>query len=247
MKIISPAKLTLSLDVLDLREDGYHSINAEMVSLDLADVLEIEENPKTEIEMVGAKNVSVDDIELGENNLVYKALELVGKTAKVKITKSIPSGAGLGGGSSNAAAILRWAQMVDSGLAVTHEMAAGVGADVAFCLAGGRARVGGMGEVIEPLEFVPATYTLLIPTIKCETAEIYQAWDELGGLKGSNGNDLEQAALSICPELERWRERLAEISEKVPRLAGSGSTWFVEGEYPTPDTIIAHTLEADII
>jgi len=136
------------------------------------------------------------------------------------VTKRIPAGAGLGGGSSDAAAILAAAGFTDL------ERAARLGADIAFCLDGGRAHVGGIGEIIEPLPFQERTVTLLTPAVHCSTPVVYRAWDDMGGPTGDNGNDLEPAALAVAPELGEWRDRLATHSGQRPRLAGSGSTWF---------------------
>jgi 4-diphosphocytidyl-2-C-methyl-D-erythritol kinase len=154
----------------------------------------------------------------------------------VVVEKRIPAGAGLGGGSADAAAVLRWAGCDD--LAV----AASLGADVPFCLVGGRARVSGIGEVVEPLPFVERELTLLTPPFGVSSAAVYAEWDRLGGPTGSNGNDLEPAALSVEPRLAEWRDRLGEATGLVPRLAGSGSTWFVDGAFPGDDRVVTGTL-----
>ena len=107
----------------------------------------------------------------------------------MRVDKRIPAGAGLGGGSADAAAVLRWAGVGDDGVA------AELGADVPFCLRGGRARVTGIGEIIEPLPYERRSYTLLIPPFGCSTVAVYRAWDELGGPASPGGNDLELAAL----------------------------------------------------
>ena len=232
--IHAPAKLTVSLRITGVRDDGYHLIDAEMVSLDLYDVVEISDGDSLEVvgpgggKGVGPKN----------DNLVCRALELCGRTARVRLRKNIPPGAGLGGGSADAAAVLRWAGHDD-----LHS-AASIGADVAFCLRGGRARVAGIGEIVEPLRFVERAFTLLIPPVHCSTAEVYAAWDRLGGPTGDNGNDLEPAALVVAPDLRRWRDQLGDASGQRPRLAGSGSTWWVDGEHPGTGHLIANTVGA---
>ncbi|MEL7155841.1 MAG: 4-(cytidine 5'-diphospho)-2-C-methyl-D-erythritol kinase [Actinomycetota bacterium] len=232
----APAKLTLSLRLLDeVRPDGLHAIEAEMVALDFGDELTI--GP------AGPAGTSVSYHGLpvppgpGGDDLVTRALALVDRTAEVSVHKRIPAGAGLGGGSSDAAAILRWAGFTD------HERAAReIGADVAFCLVGGRAMVGGMGERVEPVPFRPLVVTLATPPVHCATAEVYRMWDRLGGPTGDGGNDLEPAALAVAPELRRWRDELAAATGAVPRLAGSGSTWFVTGEHPGPGRIVARAI-----
>jgi 4-diphosphocytidyl-2-C-methyl-D-erythritol kinase len=116
-----------------------------------------------------------------------------------------------------------------------------LGADVPFCLSGGRARVGGIGEVVEPLVYEERTFTLFTPPVHCSTVEVYRRWDELGGPGGEHGNDLEPAALDLLPELARWREQFADATGQWPRLAGSGSTWWVEGAHPASAHVVART------
>ncbi len=239
IEALAPAKLTLSLRITGVRDDGYHEVDAEMATLDFFDRLEI--SPSAD----GAAGVRMLD-EAGDDygaalpaadNLVVRALALAGRRARVTVHKRIPAGAGLGGGSADAAAVLRWAGFTDA------ERAASIGADVAFCLAGGRARVRGIGEIVEPLPYVSEQYTLLLAPLSCSTAAVYAAWDELGGPEGPGGNDLEPAALRVAPELAAWRDELGDSTGLTPRLAGSGSTWFVDGVHPGPSRVVATTTE----
>jgi 4-diphosphocytidyl-2-C-methyl-D-erythritol kinase len=213
------AKLTLSLRVTGRRDDGYHLLDAEMVTVDLADFLTF--TPGDGMEVLGAPG-----LDAGEDNLVRRALRAVGRRAHVVLDKRVPVGAGLGGGSADAAAVLRWAGCSD--LAV----AAGLGADVPFCLVGGRARVTGVGEVVQVLPFEVSPFTLLTAPEPVSTAQVYAMWDQLGGPTGEGANDLEPAALAVAPGLARSRDRLGEATGLTPALAGSGGTWFVEGHFP---------------
>ncbi len=288
--LVAPAKLTLSLRITGVRADGYHLIDAEMVSLDLFDTVDIGtgdglelvfQQPEHHMPYGMERLVSVDDraipdgisrpdglsrnhavpdgMERGrrqdeegckegaaaltvpptEDNLVARALRLVGRRAHVRLTKRIPPGAGLGGGSADAAAILRWAGVTDPLLA------ARLGADVPFCVRNGRARVSGIGEVLQPLPFEARRLTLLTPPFGCSTVEVYRAWDRLGGPAGEAGNDLEPAALAIEPRLGTYRDHLAAATGLRPRLAGSGSTWFVEGDFPGPGRLVVSTSPAN--
>ncbi|MCU1356804.1 MAG: ispE [Acidimicrobiales bacterium] len=230
--VLAPAKLTVSLRVTGVRADGFHLIDAEMVSLDLADELVFTEGDGLEIEGATGLAVPADD-----DNLVRRALRLAGRTAHVHLTKRIPAGAGLGGGSADAAAVLRWAGFGDA------IAAAELGADVPFCIRGGRARVTGIGEALEPLPHEDRTYTLVTPPFGCSTPAVYRAWDDLGGPAAPGANDLEPAALAIEPRLAEWRDRLGDATGAVPVLAGSGSTWFVAGAFPAAGLVV-HTTPA---
>jgi 4-diphosphocytidyl-2-C-methyl-D-erythritol kinase len=234
--VVAPAKLTVSLRIVGVREDGYHLVDAEMVTLDLVDTLFVGNGDG--LEFVDETDGDAMPLDVGEDNLVRRALRLCERRAHVRVHKRIRAGAGLGGGSADAAAMLRWAGYDDV------VSAASIGADVAFCLVGGRARVRGIGEIVEPLPFSVRTYTLLIPPFGCSTPAVYAKWDALGGPHGAHGNDLEPAALAIEPRLEEYRDSLAAASGRRPRLAGSGSTWFVEGGYPGQGRVVARTVPA---
>jgi 4-diphosphocytidyl-2-C-methyl-D-erythritol kinase len=234
--VVAPAKLTLSLRVTGVREDGFHELDAEMVSIDLADELVID---------AGGDGLEVDGdvgaLEGGPANLVARALAAAGRQAGVRLVKRIPIGGGLGGGSSDAGAILRWAGCTDL------ELAAGIGADVPFCVRGGRARVRGIGERVEVLDHEPRSFVLLVPPLAVDTASAYRAYDELaagGPVADPGGNDLTGPALRVAPGLAAWRDRLGELTGTTPRLAGSGATLFVEG---TPEGLgLARTREVRV-
>jgi 4-diphosphocytidyl-2-C-methyl-D-erythritol kinase len=228
--IRAPAKLTTSLRIAGLRDDGYHLIEAEMVTLSLHDRIELSEAAQTSVCIEGMPGVA--------DGLVGAALELVGRFAEVRVEKHIPAGAGLGGGSADAGAVLRWAGWTDLAAA------ADLGADIAFCTVGGRALVTGIGEVVDPLPFQSRTYTLFTPPLHCSTPEVYAAWDDLGGPRGDNGNDLEPAALAVEPKLAEARDHLGDLAGTRPRLAGSGSTWFVEGDVSGPGLTVVQTVDA---
>ncbi len=234
--LAAPAKLTLSLRITGVRADGYHLIDAEMVTLDWHDTVTIDPASSG----LSADGPYADGVPLDESNLVARALRLVGRTAAVRIHKSLPNGGGLGGGSADAAAILRWAGYDDV------QNAAALGADVAFCLVGGHARVGGIGELVEPLPYERVDITLVIAPLAVPTSTVYQAWDDLGGPRSDGSNDLEPAAVAAFPVLARWRDRIREATGTSPTLAGSGATWFVSGIHDLaaalPDATVKHTV-----
>lgn len=243
--IHAPAKLTLSLRITGVRSDGYHLIDAEMTSLDLCDELHIRANhekittdePDIDIDVTGPY---ADGVEVDDSNLVHRALRFVGRSARVTVTKNIPHGGGLGGGSTDAAAIFRWAGRTSPDDVVSS---AAIGADVPFCIQGGRARVTGIGDILDPLEDVHQDFTLIIPPFQVSTPLVYRAWDDLGGPRGENGNDLEPAAVHVEPRLAEWRDRIHSACGTRPTLAGSGATWFVPGRHPE----LAETLTEAVV
>ena len=223
-RVLAPAKLTWSLHVGSRRENGLHEIDAEMLTLDLADELVIVDGGEG-IVVESGSGTRANDLTLGSENLITRALDLAGRRAAVRLKKVIPLGGGLGGGSADAGAILRWARFEDPLDALQ------LGSDVPFCLLGGRARVRGVGEEIEPLAFVERTVVLLVPPCAIGTAAVFQAFDGLHARGGAahDRNDLSAAALIVEPELGAWRACFAEATGHEPILAGSGSTMFVEG------------------
>jgi 4-diphosphocytidyl-2-C-methyl-D-erythritol kinase len=247
----APAKLTTSLRVVGVRADGYHLIEAEMVSVSLFDELSVRRGGVglEVVDQIGWRGGGEIDggetgggetgggetgggetgggagaLGAGAPNLVEAALSAAGVNASVRLTKHIPPGAGLGGGSSDAGAVLRWARCEDAAIAV------GLGADVPFCVRGGRALVTGIGEIVEPRPFGSGCWLLVVPRLHVSTPAVYAAWDRLGGPSGPAGNDLEIPALAVEPQLAWWRNLLGSIAGERPSLAGSGGTWWVAGE-----------------
>ena len=221
----APAKLTWYLEVTGRRRDGYHELRSEMTTLALADELTLDESG----DYVHVVNHFERPVPEGADNLVARALALVGRRAGVLIDKAIPAGGGLGGGSADAAAILRWAGGVEAARALS------LGGDVPFCQVGGRALVEGVGEFVYPLAFEERTVTLFIPDFGVSTPACYRAYDELyeSGWRPTGANHLEEPARRVEPRLATvldWlRARLGDV-----RLAGSGSTMFVEGAISEP-------------
>lgn len=223
IRVMAPAKLTRSLAVTGVRADGYHELRSEMLSLSLSDELTfteggqgltLEAEPGTRAETLAGDE---------DRNLITRALAAVGRQAAVRVVKRIPLGGGLGGGSTDAAAVLRWAGCSDP------DIARSLGSDVPFSVVGGRALVEGTGEKVTPLPFEAREFLLLIPPFGVDTALVYAAWDELGQAEAVDGvNALTEAALVVEPRLVRWGDALRDLTGRRPTLAGSGSTWFVE-------------------
>jgi 4-diphosphocytidyl-2-C-methyl-D-erythritol kinase len=209
----APAKLNLELRVLRLRPDGTHDVETILQAIDLADRLSITPARETTLEVEGGFPVPP-----GPDNLVLRAAAAIGLTARFVLTKSIPPGAGLGGGSSDAAAALRASGRPPTDLAAA---AAGLGADVPFFLRGGRARATGRGEVLEPMAVEAGWFALAWPGYQVSTAAVYRAWDRVGG---DGRNHLFRAACAVEPRLAGFAAGLGEGWV----MTGSGSAFFRE-------------------
>ena len=142
------------------------------------------------------------------------------------VDKQIPAGGGLGGGSADAAAVLRWAGVRRRGRRPPR-----LGADVPFCLVGGRARVTGIGELLEPLPLERRDLHAVHrrPFAVLDGRRVPGAGTSSAAPTATGPNDLEPAALAVEPRLAAWRDRIREATGRPPVLAGSGATWFVEG------------------
>ena len=229
-RFMAPAKLTLSLAVTGVRADGYHQLRSEMVSLSLSDELTFTEGGAG-LTFEAEPGTRAESLADGQHNLITRALAAVGRRATVHVVKRIPLGGGLGGGSTDAAAVLRWAQCDDL------DIARSLGSDVPFSLVGGRALVEGTGEHVTPLDFEPREFLLLVPPFGVDTAQVYAAWDGQGEQGADEGeNALTRAALTVDPRLVRWRDAFRDLVGREPTLAGSGSTWFVESTAPKTGT-----------
>jgi 4-diphosphocytidyl-2-C-methyl-D-erythritol kinase len=211
------AKLTLSLHITRTRSDGYHELDATMVSISApADELVLRPGRHTSLRISGpfAQGVPAD-----ATNLAWRAADACGVKLRMEVRKGIPPGAGLGGGSADAAAVL-------SAFGKHRAIAATLGADVPFCMRGGFARVRGIGEKVERGQTPKLAIVVATPPFACSTADVYRAWDELGGPR-DEVNDLRAAAEHVEPRLVDFRNRVEAAAEAPAILAGSGSSYAV--------------------
>lgn len=239
----SPAKLNLALLVQPPREDGYHPIESLVQTIEWLDLLEVEE---TEEESVVIEGADIDP----EDNLVVKALRAIRGQGPVprldiRLTKQIPTGAGLGGGSSNAAATMLAASEAGRLPATAADEAApSVGADVRLFLVGGSVMVTGAGDVVEPVQPPLSGFAMAVavPPFEMSTVEVYRRWDLMQGPMGEiiadrslppslrNGipirNDLTPAAIDIEPSLADFMADLRSQWGVPVGMTGSGSGCF---------------------
>ncbi len=249
MILRAPAKINLHLQVLGRRPDGYHDLVSLMAPVSLFDELEIEPLPQPRIVVEGGPPGLP-----AEKNLAWKAARALAPHAgtvpgaRIRLTKGIPAGGGVGGGSSDAAAVLQALNALwdcDLPESALSKLAAGLGADVPFFLHGGPGVVRGAGERFTPAvlpDRFPPFLAILQPDFEMPTALVYQKWDILGRsseredpslttfLAGKGPlplrNDLEAAAFALRPELREIKAMILEAGAEMALMSGSGSCFW---------------------
>lgn len=246
LELSAHAKLNLYLEVLARRPDGYHEIDSVVQEVSLHDTVVLERARRLSLDVEG-------DAPGDRTNLVWRAAEALGLPARIRLVKRIPWGSGLGGGSSDAAAVLR-------GLLRLHGLepdparllavAASLGADVPFFLSGGLARCRGIGDRVEPLlRPPPASFLLGCPALRSLTASVYGALppgltgnpdgasffvESYLGESGSRGapyfNRLQSVAERLQPALQAVRKELGRRYGRVFTMTGSGAAYFAPAE-----------------
>lgn len=254
MRVNAPAKLNRFLAVLGRRPDGFHELELVTTVLEgvegLTDVLEGEVADALSLELSGPTS---EGLTVDESNLVLRAWRLLEREAarplpaRLRLEKRIPHGAGLGGGSSDAAAALKLGNaLFDLGLpmATLLHLAATLGSDVPLFLLGGTVLGLGRGERVHPLRPVPLEPMLIVhPGLFVATPSVYRALASAGypmpepcpslpeGAAPPWRNDLTGAAIWVCPPLAEVKAELAEVGGE-PLLCGSGSCWAARFETP---------------
>jgi len=232
LEMLAHAKLNISLQVLFRSADGYHEIDSRVQTIDLSDRVTVTRHRSGIVVQNDLPGLAGHDIAQEAAEKVIAAKRASGG-ARIWIRKGIPAGAGLGGGSSDAAAVL-WAinQLIPPRLPVErlHELALQVGSDVPLFLVGGQIRVTGRGEVVEPLGASQEGYfVLLVPPVHCETRAVYRAWCPTGvGERPEKfgTNDLLDPAISTYPDLVEYRNAILQLEASYAGMSGSGSTFY---------------------
>lgn len=251
IKLKARAKINLTLDILGKRADGYHEVEMVMQTIELYDVLVIKETARG-IEITTSHPL----VPAGSSNIAYQAAKMmadkygINRGVKIDIKKNIPVAAGLGGGSSDAAAVLKGLNCFwGLGLAqeILQEMAAVIGSDVPFCIRGGTALAQGRGEVLSALPDVPVIWLVLAkPPLEVSTSEIYQHYDPLrvgqrpqtnemvnavreGNINGiiqNLANVLESVTFNRYPGVLRLKQAMDEAGARRSLMSGSGPSVF---------------------
>jgi 4-diphosphocytidyl-2-C-methyl-D-erythritol kinase len=244
------AKVNYALEVRGLRGDGYHEISSVLQSVSLADALEIERSRGGFELLFEPEGVEVGPL---EENTVYKAWALLWEAsghelpARIRLHKKIPAGAGLGGGSADAAAVLvGMNELFGLGLDVEELRGIGarIGADVPFCVSGGTALGEGVGDVLTPLPAPPEHRLVLAkPGRSADTGGIYRAYDrrqapgkscvapvvsalrsgDLPAFAGAVGNGLEPVTAELVPEVAAYKGEMLRAGALAAAMTGTGT------------------------
>ncbi len=215
------AKLNLTLDVMGKRSDGYHEMLMVMQTVSLADAIELKKTDETGIRaLCNYRYVPTDG-----RNLAVRAAELFctklgirEKGIRIRLEKSIPVGAGMAGGSSNAAAVLRGMnRLFGAGMnrKELEALAEEIGSDVAFCIAGGTALARGRGEILEDLDPMPDCYIVICkPGFSISTLELFQKLDSINLRR--HPDTLGMQAAIAAGDLRECAMRMYNVFEEVP-------------------------------
>lgn len=253
----APAKLNLWLEVMDRRPDGYHNIFTVMHSAGLCDIVELELTPSDiTIECEAEDDVAshTADLPCGETNLAYRAAAAFFSCVReykpsadggvhIKLIKRIPAGAGLGGGSSDAGAVLRGLNLLYGNpipILKLREAGRALGADVPFCVSGGTMTASGIGEVLSPCPDPPEFFVVVaVPSEPVHTGRAYAALDELNyefrdptpfldALKSGDRKafcaEMFNRFESVIPSCAVLKERFKSLGAAAALMSGSGSS-----------------------
>ncbi|KUP93043.1 4-(cytidine 5'-diphospho)-2-C-methyl-D-erythritol kinase [Tritonibacter horizontis] len=239
-EVFAPAKINLTLHVTGHRADGYHLLDSLVGFADVGDRLRLTNAAELSLSVSGLFAAGVPQ---DATNLVWRAAQAVGWTGHIALDKGLPHGAGIGGGSSDAAALLT--ALRAQGLAVSPELPLALGADVPVCMQAIASRMQGIGEQITPAALPTLPVLLVNPGIAVPTGQVFAALTErnnapmpvdipvfdgvedCAGWLGAQRNDLQQAAISVAPEIARVLGDLgATRNALMARMSGSGSTCF---------------------
>jgi len=231
----APAKLNLALHVTGRRADGYHLLDSLVAFAGMGDVVVLEPGPLSlRIEGPFAAGLPVSD-----DNLCLRAARLAGAAAAIRLTKNLPVASGIGGGSADAAAVLRGLARMGHALPAETER---LGADVPVCLASRPARMQGVGEIVTPLDPLPQVPLVLVnPGVGVSTPQVFAAMERrdnpgppplprLAGLADPAGwvaqarHALEPAALTIAAVIGQLLDALRATGAACARMSGSGAT-----------------------
>lgn len=235
----APAKINLTLHITGQRADGYHLLDSLVVFADIGDRLWFAAGPEMALDVTGP---FADGVPADQSNLVWQAAQAAGLTGHIRIEKNLPHGAGLGGGSADAAALLRAAFGDDVTRGIGLDAALALGADVPVCLHAGPQRMQGIGEVLHRVWPVPGYAVVLVnPRVPVPTGPVFAALETKANPPmsdipvsadpvafarwlGTQRNDLERPAKHLVPVIGDVLRILDDAL--LARMSGSGATCF---------------------
>lgn len=259
---LAPAKLNLALHVTDRRANGYHDLDSLVVFADFGDQLAFEGADGLTLQVDGPL---ADGVPMDDRNLVLRAAALFGpaKGAAISLTKHLPHAAGIGGGSSDAAAALTGLAELWGSELPQDEAILSLGADLPVCMAARPARMRGIGEDLAEVPRLPQMSVVMVnPGVRVPTGQVFGAlselqnppmsppvWQDFGSFihwLAQQRNDLEAPARGIAPEISDVIDALeAEPDCALARMSGSGATCFGVFEQPASAAQAAARLSAD--
>lgn len=242
-RIFAPAKINLTLHVTGRRSDGYHLLDSLVMFADIGDSVTARRADTTTLEVTGP---IADKTPQGDDNLVIKAARLMGVTAHITLEKRLPIAAGIGGGSSDAAATLRALSQLTGRPIPEKGMVLGADAPVCCAAAAGAARMRGIGDVVTPIHDMPVLHAVLVnPNLQVKTAEVFRHLEscdnppmpdnlptgsDAAGLiawLAEQRNDLHGPAMALQPVISQVFSALAVTPGcLLTRMSGSGGTCF---------------------
>lgn len=243
IEVVAPAKINLTLHVTGQRDDGYHLLDSYVCFAGIGDRLSFEKAGDTSLTVTGP---FAKDVPEGPDNLILRAADLLGVTARIRLEKNLPLAAGIGGGSSDAAATLEALTSLYNVPLPDRQTVLKLGADVPVCLMGGQVRMRGIGDDLTPIasERMSWPTVLVNPGVSVPTPEVFRRlaakrnppmpdeilediYNEFPDWLGHQRNDLEAPAIAVAPVISRVLDALrAEPGCRIARMSGSGATCF---------------------
>jgi len=273
LTIFAPAKINLYLHIIDKRKDGYHFLESLVTFADIGDTIRMRPSDTFNFSIEGPYSASFHAESHNRSNLIIDALdrlsELVGHPLNLDVTlvKELPLASGIGGGSADAAAAI-WGALklwdVQPDGATLHELLVGLGADVPVCYAGATQNVSGIGDILEPVDYIPELPVVLVnPGKACMTHMVFMNYKKSFSapkIMAENldspekclrfllerQNDLHDAACEVVPEIDNVIHALqTEDGCHLARLSGSGATCFAIYNSPVKAQLAVQNIRRD--
>ena len=239
IEVFAPAKINLSLHVTGQRDDGYHLLDSLVMFADVGDRITVAPAEQTSLRVTGPMAEDVPD---DRRNLCWKAADAFGKPVAISLEKHLPAAAGIGGGSSDAAAVLTGMERLFARSSPVDLLM--LGADVPVCRVGHAVRMTGIGEILHSMSMPPLQAVLVNPGVSVSTPEVFRRLPDknnaamtpcpvsggpeavLRWLAGQR-NDLEPPARAIQPVIGAVLDALWDLQgTRIARMSGSGATCF---------------------